>query len=166
MQTADQSGWAMIPVAFTAAQAAEVRRALAAVCADAPKVEVGEVQVVRSVADEAYGTVTLTLKVAASVPGGRVMIVSVSDDLALGNPDATLNAWSALPAGGGSGEVTWTFSCTANPQPPSLDVRFVGGVRATPLRLPLDQEALAPWVGEACPLLTPATLVDSGWTLP
>ena len=123
-------------------------------------------QVVRRIDDAANVTTTLLVGVDAAMPSGKVAKIGIGQDPSLGSYDAALVPWTVLPPGGGTGVVAWTFTCQATPQPPSLDVRFVDAVRPTPLRIPLDQETLAPWVSEACPSLTPATLTESGWTLP
>lgn len=162
----DQQAGAVVPLAFGTDQSNEIRRALAQICADAPPVRVSGLRVVRSVADDDFGATTLTMTVDATVGGGRIMKVGVSQDTAFGTPAPGQVPWATLPPGGGTATVTWTFQCTANPQPPSLDIRFVDGLRPTPLTVPLDQDTVAPWVSDACPLLTRDTLDELGWYLP
>ena len=164
--TADQQAGAIVPLRFTPAQSEVIRSALAEICADAPPLQVSGLRVVRSVADDAFGTTSLTMTVDVTVGGDRIMKVGVTQDPAFGTPAPGQIPWATLPAGGGTATVTWTFQCTANPQPPSLDIRFVDGLRPTPLVVPLDEETVAPWVSDACPLLTPDTLVELGWSLP
>lgn len=162
----DRQAWGVTAVAFTPAQSAEVRRGLASVCAGAPEVAVGRMSVVRSTTDEAIATTSLTLVMDVDVPSGRLAQVGITQDPVLGYPDPSRSVWTVAPRGGGRAEATWTFTCFSAPAPPALDVRFVDGVRPTPLRVPLDQETLAPWVSDACPELTADYLVESGWQLP
>lgn len=158
--------WTVVPVEFTPSMAADVRRGIDSVCAGAPDVRVDPVHVVRSVADPAANTMSLTVVVDLQVPPGRLAKVGITQDAILGYPDPGLSAWSIAPRGGGRAEATWTFSCDSTPTPPALDVRFVDGIRPTPVRVPLDQETLAPWVSDACPDMTADRLVESGWRLP
>jgi hypothetical protein len=164
--TPDRQAGALLPLLFDTAQSAEVQRAIGEICRDAPTVAVSDLAVVRVVDDTAAATTTLIFSLRARVAGDRVMKVAVGPDPAFSPSDPGLIDWTTLPAGGGTGQVAWTFSCQANPQPPSLDVRFVDGLRATPVRIPLDQLVVAPEVSGACPLLTPATLNNQGWSLP
>ncbi|MGE0818313.1 MAG: hypothetical protein AB7O74_06570 [Candidatus Nanopelagicales bacterium] len=162
----DRQAWGVTAVAFTPAQSAEVRRGLASVCAGAPDVAVGSMSVVRSTTDEAIATTSLTLVMDVDVPAGRLAQVGITQDPVLGYPDPSRSVWTLAPRGGGRAEATWTFTCFSAPTPPALDVRFVDGIRPTPVRVPLDQETLAPWVTDACPQLTPELLVEQGWQLP
>lgn len=162
----DQQTWALVPIEFSRQMAAEVRRGLASVCSGTPEVGVAAEQVVRPVEDSAANTVSLTMVVDVQLPGDRMAKVGIMQDGILGYPDQSLAAWSLAPRGGGRTEATWTFTCDSVPMPPSLDVRFVDGVRPTPVRVPLDQEVLAPWVSDACPDMTADRLVESGWQLP
>lgn len=163
--TPDRQAGAMKGFLFDDAQTAELTRALAEICRGAPKVSVSDLQVVRTTDDETNGSTTFTLSVRADVAGSRVMKVGVGQDPSVGTPDPGLIPWSTLPAGGGRTDVTWSFSCEAYPQPPALDVRFVDGLRPTPVRITLDQKAIAPALYEACPALTPAILAEQGWDL-
>jgi hypothetical protein len=151
---------------FTDAQSEIVRRAFASVCAGTPAVRVTDLTVVRSTADEAQGTVTLTMVVTTAVARDRQMQVAVPPDWAIGGTDVGDLPWVLAPRGGGRAETTWTFSCTSTPVPPSLSVRFVDGTRPTPVSVPLSQPTIAPWVSEACPSLTSSNLVENGWSLP
>jgi hypothetical protein len=162
--TPDRAAGALKGLLFDDAQSAELSRALAEICRGAPKVSVSDLSVVRTTDDTTDGSTSFTFSVRADVAGSRVMKVGVSQDPAFGTPDPGLVPWSTLPAGGGTTDVTWTFSCQSYPQPPSLDVRFVDGIRATPLRVPLDQKTIAAALYKACPLLSPATLAEQGWT--
>ncbi|MFC6239488.1 hypothetical protein [Longivirga aurantiaca] len=164
--TADQLAGAQVPLRFTQAQSAVIRRALAAICADTPAVTLSDLRVVRRVADPAFGTTSLTMTAGVTVTDDRTMKVGVSQDPSFGTPAPGQIPWATLPPGGGTATVTWTFECTVNPAPPSVVIRFVDGLRPTPLTVPLDQETVAPWVSDACPLLTPDTLVELGWSLP
>jgi len=162
----DRQAWDVIPAVFTPSQAESVRRALAQVCAGAPAVGVGSTQVVRTVIDDGAGNASLTLVLDVDLPPGRLAQVGVQQDYAIASPDPSTQIWSIVPRGGGRAEAVWTFSCYATPVPPALDVRFIDGIRPTPVRVPLDQETLAPWLSDACPDMTPDRLVESGWQLP
>ena len=162
----DQQAGAVVPLAFSAEQSTEIRRALADACSDVPPFRVTDLQVVRTVPDEALGTTTLTMIATTATTPGRLAQIAVGISPRYGPSDPAAVAWSLAPAGGGPAEITWTFACTELAGPPYLAVRFVDNVRPTPLRVPLDQETVAPWVSDACPLLTPDTLVDGGWSLP
>lgn len=162
----DRQAWGLVPVVFTPSQAAQLRRALAGVCAGAPEVRVDGARVVRQLNDDGSGNASLVIVADVVLPPGRLAQVGISQDYSLAFPDPTTSVWSVTPRGGGRAEATWTFSCYATPVPPALDVRFVDGVRATPVRVPLDQETLAPWVSDTCPDLTPDRLVEQGWQLP
>lgn len=161
----DRQAWGVVPVVFTLAQAAGVRRALAQVCAGAPAVRVNGEQVVRQLNDDGSGNASLVLVVDVVLPPGRLAQVGIAQDYSIASPDPATTVWWVTPRGGGRAEATWTFSCFAAPVPPALDVRFVDGVRATPVRVPLDQAALARRVSDACPDLTSDRLIETGWQL-
>jgi hypothetical protein len=129
-------------------------------------VRVDRTQVVRRISDDGTGNASLVLVVDVDLPDGRLAQVGISQDYTIAFPDPATSLWSIAPRGGGRAEATWTFSCFAVPAAPSLDVRFVDGIRPTPVRVRLDQETLAPWVSDTCPDMTADLLVESGWQLP
>lgn len=165
-QTADGRAGAEVGLPFTSAQSQIVRRALAPVCAGTPTVRLTDLTVVRSTPDESQGAVTLTLAVTTAVPRDRQMQVVIPPDWAIGGADTGDLPWLVVPRGGGRAEASWTFSCGTTPTPPSLAVRFVDSTSPTPVKLPLSQSTIAPWVSEACPSLTESNLVENGWSLP
>lgn len=160
----DLQTWGTTPIGFTPQQRADLARALASVCRGAPQVSTGsDVQVVRTIPDPSQSLMTFVLVLPVAVPSDRLAQVSVARDPSFGTGDPASAAWTLLPRGGGRAEVSWTFTCDVAPMPPALDVRFVDGVRATPVRVPIDRKPLVPVLLSECPTLTRQVLQDYSW---
>jgi hypothetical protein len=154
----------VIPVPFTPAQRAEVSGALAAVCKDTPRAALRSVAVLSASADPGQSTHTMRLRVDVDIPVGRTAIVGVDQDGGLGYPYPAGDAWVDVPRGGGTVDVSWTFTCQ-DAEPPSADLRFTESVSPTPLKLAIDHAALLPELRAACPAVSDSELADAGWEI-
>lgn len=149
-----------VPLVLDAEQLVAVQRALDAVCAGAPEVDLRPVgapvvQALGGPSDERQMRIALDI----GLSSGEVTAVEVQGDAGL----PTVFTARTVPSSPGPVEVVWRYACANTPSPPSVSVTTTDGTRAWPWRGVLDDEVLARAVLRGCSVQTAEALAEAGW---